>query len=70
MRTLIEIPDNDIAALTLRAKAEGISRAALVRRAVRRLLDEDPSKAVGEAFGLWSDGMDGLDYQRAIRSEW
>jgi metal-responsive CopG/Arc/MetJ family transcriptional regulator len=74
MRTLVDIPDDQIAELTELAEREKVSRAALVRRAISELLasrrrnGDDP---IAAAFGLWSDmEEDGLAYQERLRSEW
>jgi predicted transcriptional regulator len=74
MRTLVDIPDDQIAELTKIAEAEKVSRAALVRRAIADLLKARRTKkpdAIDAAFGLWSDREeDGLAYQERLRGEW
>jgi len=74
MRTLIDIPDDQIAELAQIAEREKVSRAALVRRAIADLLASRRAKkddAIAAAFGLWGDdGEDGLAYQERLRSEW
>ena len=77
MKALIDIPEDDIRWLDVRAKAQGTSRAALVREAVSDYRD---TRAKAEAngwlqagFGLWKGRpaqIDGVEYQRAIRAEW
>ncbi|MBW2262214.1 MAG: ribbon-helix-helix protein, CopG family [Deltaproteobacteria bacterium] len=70
MRTIIDIPDADIQRLSSICKAEGISRAEAVRRAVKLYL-EGHLAGEGEAFGLWKDrDIDALEYERALREEW
>ena len=75
MRTLVDLPDDDIRWLDVRAKARGVSRAALVREAVStfRLETMRRNEGLKAGFGLWKDRpdmVDGVEYQRAIRSEW
>ena len=74
MRTLVDIPDDQIEELNKLAEREKVSRASLVRRAVADLL-ASKRKARGDgiaaAFGLWADRQeDGLAYQERLRSEW
>ncbi len=74
MRTLIDIPDDQIAELAKLAEQEKVSRAALVRKAIAELLASKRSNnddAMDAAFGLWADrDEDGLAYQERLRSEW
>jgi metal-responsive CopG/Arc/MetJ family transcriptional regulator len=74
MRTLVDIPDEQLAELTRLAEQEKVSRASLVRRAVAEML-ASKRKAKGDgiaaAFGLWANrDEDGLAYQERLRSEW
>jgi len=70
MRTIIDIPEQNIHALDAVCDREHISRAEAVRRAVSDYLlrykpDEDA------AFGIWQGrGQDGMAYQAALREEW
>jgi Arc/MetJ-type ribon-helix-helix transcriptional regulator len=75
MRTLVDIPEEQIEALDRLSRAERKSRAAIIRAAVADYLkerDQAERKAAIEAgFGLWKDlGIDGLEYQERIRAEW
>lgn len=71
MRTLVSISEGQVARLDQRARSKGVSRAALIREAVDKLLGPDDVLTLDQAFGLWSDhAVDGLDYQRTIRAEW
>jgi hypothetical protein len=75
MRTLVDIPDKDIKALTLMSKQRKVSRAALLREAVSAYLATN-SKAARDAridavAGIWKDrGIDTMDYLDKLRSEW
>ena len=71
MRTIIDLPDEQIEDLAEICKKENISRAALIRKAVSEFLQKYSAKKMGDAFGIWKNkGEDGLKYQRQIRSEW
>lgn len=70
MRTIIDLPDQNIQALDALCGREHISRAEAVRRAVADYLarHKDDGDA---AFGLWQGrGQDGLMYQNGLRDEW
>lgn len=71
MRTLIDLPPDDMKELTRRSKAEKRSRASLIRDAVTEYLRKPAPKKEVPGFGLWKDyPIDGVEYQRKIRSEW
>lgn len=74
MRTLIDLPPEQLEALTNLGKAKGRSRAALVREAVAEYLGKHEAGSLDEAFGLWrnktGDIEDGLAYQERLRAEW
>ena len=77
MRTIIDLPDEQMEQLKLICALEGISRAEAVRRAVAMLLSERAERmtaraaALAAARGSWkSYGLDGVEYQRQIRAEW
>jgi len=71
MRTIIDLPDDQISALTEICKAHGISRAEAVRRAVAEMLGKEKSSGREEAFGAWTwDGGDSAEFVRKIRKEW
>jgi hypothetical protein len=78
MRTIIDIPEQDIKALDAIKADEGVSRNELVKRGVAMLL-KTYQKTEVDAFGLWykeqskgqpNQAQDGLDYQLAMREEW
>lgn len=73
MRILIDLPDDDIAWLDMRAREGGTSRAALVRDAVAAYRRRDDKVGMEKYFGLWErygSTVDGLAYERALRDEW
>lgn len=70
MRTLVDIPDPQIAALAAIGSANKISRAEVIRRAITAYVEQH---RVGsdDAFGLWKETLeDGVAYQERVRSEW
>jgi hypothetical protein len=71
MRTLIDIPEEDLSLLKTVAKKLSISRAEFVRQAVSASLAPHRQKMNHEAFGLWAGfPTDGLEYQEKMRDEW
>lgn len=74
MRTLVDLPENDIKALDLMGKRMGESRAELVRRAVADYLDKEnkPQAIKHDLFGAMKDVFteDALVYEQRVRSEW
>ncbi len=73
MRTLVDIPEEDLTLLNQLSKQENTSRAELVRRAISAYLAPRKRKASGidEAFGIWADMKeDALEYQERMRGEW
>ena len=72
MRTIIDLPDRQVDALDRISRSRKISRAALIRQAVDRYLQEH-LPARDEAFGLWKrkgPRVDGVAFQRRLRSDW
>ena len=71
MRTLVDIPANDLELLKGVTKKLASSRAEFGRRAISTSLEAHRTDPTAEAFGLWRDRpVDGLDYQERIRGEW
>jgi metal-responsive CopG/Arc/MetJ family transcriptional regulator len=71
MRTVIDLPDEQIEPLKAAAESLKVSRAELIRRAVTEYLRRFEAPAEDAAFGIWQQcGEDGLAYQERMRSEW
>ena len=75
MRTLVDIPEEDLELLNGVAKTLSISRAEFVRRAIAQSLathrKAQIKKAREAAFGLLAGrSVDGMEYQERIRQEW
>ena len=72
MRTIaLELSDDEAEVLSELAERQKISLESFMREAIAAYVD----RCLGpddDAFGLWSDRaeVDGLAYQRAVRSEW
>ena len=73
MRTLVDIPENQIADLGVLCHKKGLSRAEIIRRAIKSYLKQHKPEKIN-AFGLWknnsSENEDGLEYQNNLRNEW
>ncbi len=55
------------------AKAEGKSRAAILRKAVASHIAAESQQGFEKYFGLWErhgSTIDGLEYERKLRGEW
>ena len=71
MRTLVDIPEDDIEMLNELCAARRVSRSELVRSAIALYLRANGNDLVDDAFGLWAGRKeDGLAYQKRLRSEW
>lgn len=72
-RFLVDIPEEDLARLDALARAEGKSRAAILREAVADYIAAESKQGFEKYFGLWErhgSTVDGLDYERNLRGEW
>ena len=73
MRTLVDIPDEQIAQLDALAERESKSRAAEIREAIRQYLEGKSSNAwIRRGAGYWkgrADIGDAVEYQRAMRED-
>jgi hypothetical protein len=78
MRTIVDLPKEQIEALDSYAKAKGISRAAAVREAVATYI---PNKKKKRDLNYWLNhpaigsekrpkGFDSVEYVRKLRAEW
>ena len=71
MRTIIELPDEQVRQLADVCRREGVSRAEVIRRAIASYLDARHAGERDDAFGIWRDrNVDGLGYERRLRREW
>ena len=71
MRTIIDLPEDQVTGLAALCRRERLSRAEAVRRAVAAYLDAHSPAEHDEAFGMWRGRkLDGLTYERNLRAEW
>lgn len=72
MRTVIDIPADQVEALDRLAVQAGKSRAALIRETLQDLISRrKPEVGPEEYFGLWGPSEeDGLAFQERMRAEW
>lgn len=76
-RTIISIQSDDKVWLMRQARAEHVSMAELIRRAIHQYRDQLKATSAKPSFktlliqtsGLWVHG-DGLSYQEKLRQEW
>lgn len=72
MRTLVDIPDDQIEELAVMCEAKKVSRAEIIRQAISVYLGTN-KLATADAFGLWKakgKPLDGVAYQEQARAEW
>lgn len=70
MRTIIELPDDQVAALAELCDREKISRAEAIRRAVDVMLTEKQTVSRDTAFGAWAKRDDSRTVVDSLREEW
>lgn len=70
MRTIIDLPDQQLAALGAFCERERISRAEAIRRAVEAWLASRQPAERASAFGAWEREEDSRKYVDDLRSEW
>ncbi len=71
VRTIIDLPDDQLTALEAICRRDGISRAEAIRRAVADHVRHQDPGGRRQAFGLWTGRrVTGLAYERRLRGEW
>jgi metal-responsive CopG/Arc/MetJ family transcriptional regulator len=72
MRTIIDLPVEQLEALDGICRLDRISRAEAIRQAVTLLMRQRGAGRSGMAFGIWrgTHQVDGLKYQERLRREW
>lgn len=70
MRTIIDLPDHQLAALTELCEREKISRAEAIRRALDAMLAEKQSVDRNAVFGAWAPRGDSRAVVDGLREEW
>ena len=71
MRTIIELPQDQLTELDAHCRRENVSRAEAIRRAIAARLDDQSKVDAAGAFGLWRDrGADAAADLERLRDEW
>jgi metal-responsive CopG/Arc/MetJ family transcriptional regulator len=71
MRILVDLATAQAAELNALSRKEKRARAALIREAIDQYLARLRPEPDESAFGLWGDRrLDGLEFERKVRSEW
>lgn len=71
MRTIIDLPSDQVSHLDAHCRRERISRAEAIRRAVSMMLADAGSTEASRAFGLWRGrSKDALVQLESLRDEW
>ena len=71
MRTIIELPQDQVNELAALCAREGVSRAEAIRRAVAAYLTVHRMSPDEDAFGIWrSRNLDGRAHEDRVRTEW
>ena len=70
MRTIVDIPEHQLAALGELCERERISRAEAVRRALEAMLALEQPRNREKSFGKWSQQGDSHGMVRKLREEW
>ena len=71
MRTIVDIPDEQLGALARLCEKQEISRAEAVRRAVDQLIKESKSEQKDVGFGTWKHKkIESRRFVEKLRNEW
>lgn len=70
VRTIVDLPEEQIRKLTLLCRRERISRAEAIRRAVARYLRVLPASDLGSFFGASRSGGNISRQVAVLRGEW
>lgn len=70
MRTIVDLPEDQVRALGKLCQAEGISRAEAVRRALGEMLARRGVEGREQAFGAWRQRGDSRQMVESLRCEW
>lgn len=71
MRTIVDLPDEQVSALAEVCRIQGISRAEAVRRAIAEMLANQKALSREETFGAWNGKRrDSQALVRKLREEW
>lgn len=69
MRALVDVPDDLLKDLERISKSVNVSRAEIIRRALREFANNNTPN--NDGFGIWAKNpIDGLALQTKLRDEW
>lgn len=70
-RILVDLPDSQVDDLAAIVEAEHRPRAAVIRDAIEAYISQHKQAHGADVFGLWKGKkIDGVAYQKELRSEW
>ncbi|MDR9837686.1 ribbon-helix-helix domain-containing protein [Herbaspirillum huttiense] len=70
-RILVDLPESQLADLTQLVESQRRPRAVIIREAIAAYITQHKLEHDTDVFGLWKKKkVDGLAYQRELRSEW
>jgi metal-responsive CopG/Arc/MetJ family transcriptional regulator len=70
MRTLVDLPEAELAQLNALSRQRRVTRAELIRQAVAGYLEQNRT-GLEDSFGLWKKKVvGGVRYQERLRREW
>ncbi len=71
MRTIIDLPEDQLEALGEICAQKKVSRAAVIRQAVAGYIQQSKAGRGENAFGLWKKkNINALKYEDKLRAEW
>lgn len=70
MRTIVDLPEEQVKGLADLCKRQKISRAEAVRRALARMLQEEGLASRERAFGAWKKKRNSRALIEKLRREW
>lgn len=71
MRTIVDLPTDQIEQLDTIREREHASRAKLIRQAIVEFLERRSEELAKGAFGIWRDHpVDAVKWQNSLRDEW
>lgn len=71
MRTIVDLPEEQVRAIEVLCRRESISRAEAVRRALGTMIASQQVGGRESVFGAWSGKkIDSRKHVRRLRSEW
>ena len=71
MRTIVDLPKEQLKLLSVICESRKISRAEVIRKAISAYLRKEIDNSDTDVFGLWKNrSVDSVKYQNRCRDEW